>query len=83
MSEENCINKVGQSSVRINLRFCMIVYRIGIIYIYYHAKSGCYSFKIGGVMANFEAITFLLLKFVRNIHRNFHAKSGVCSSKNE
>ena len=39
------------SSVRINLRFCMKVYPIGIIYIYYHAKSGCYSFKIGQVMA--------------------------------
>ena len=33
------------------LRFCMKVYPIGIIYIYYHAKSGCYSFKIGQVMA--------------------------------
>ena len=29
----------------------MKVYPIGIIYIYYHAKSGCYSFKIGQVMA--------------------------------
>ena len=54
-------NKVSQSCVRINLRFCMKVYPLGIIYIYYHAKSRCYSFKIGRVMANSEAITFLLL----------------------
>ena len=28
-------------------------------------------------------VHFVLLYFVRTVHTNFHAKSGLCSSKNE
>ena len=53
-------NKVSQSCVRINLRFCMKVYPLGIIYIYYHAKSRCYSFKIGRVMTTSKLLYTLV-----------------------
>ena len=42
----------------------MKVYPVGITYIYYHAKSGSCSFKIGGVMA--------ILDFHHPYHHHHH-----------